>query len=215
VDQAKAVAEGADRATLAAGQAVIPGDPRAAAGRITRLVGNNRDLWSWAANTWSPTQGRWFQGDIKLPNGWVLPKNYGHLTHGYYVTSYGSQSKGVDCVFIAESSESFRATDREQFYVSVSRFKERLTIYTDDKRALLEAASKSSRRLSATDLVAGNFRATRLLRPTRFTPAQHRVQALEQIRQLSDENTKTEALCQKFVVESTAQPQRRSRGMSP
>src|SRR5438046_1936617 len=87
-------------------------------------------------------------------NGWVIPKEYGHLMHGYCVTSYGSQSKSVDRVFVAESSQSFRAADREQFYVSASRFKEALTIYTDDKEELLEAVSKSSERPSATDLVA-------------------------------------------------------------
>src|SRR3989442_15290162 len=55
---------------------------------------------------------------------------------------------------IAESSEPFREGVREQFYVSASRFKEALTIYTDDKRQLLAAVSKSSERPSATDLVA-------------------------------------------------------------
>jgi conjugative relaxase-like TrwC/TraI family protein len=92
-------------------------------------------------------------GDIKLTNGWVLSKDYGNLTHGYCLTSYSSQSKGVDCVFVAESSESFRAAGREQFYVSASRFKEALTIYTDDKRELINAVGKSSHRPSATDLV--------------------------------------------------------------
>jgi hypothetical protein len=92
-------------------------------------------------------------GDIKLSNGWVLPKDFGNLTHGYCLTSYSSQSKGVDCVFVAESSQSFRAADREQFYVSASRFKESLTIYTDDKRELLAAVGKSSHRPAALDLV--------------------------------------------------------------
>jgi len=91
-------------------------------------------------------------GDIKLANGWVVSKDYGNLTHGYCLTSYSSQSKGVDCVFVAESSESFRAAGREQFYVSASRFKDALTIYTDDKHELLEAVRKSSHRPSATDL---------------------------------------------------------------
>lgn len=91
-------------------------------------------------------------GDIKLTNGWVISMDYGNLTHGYCVTSYGSQSKSVDRVFVAESSESFRAADREQFYVSTSRFKEALTIYTDDKGELLRAVAKSSERPSATDL---------------------------------------------------------------
>src|SRR5205814_144516 len=93
------------------------------------------------------------EGEVKLMNGWVIPKEYGHVMHGYCVTSYGSQSKSVDRVFVAESSQSFRAADREQFYVSASRFKEALTIYTDDKEELLEAVSKSSERASATDLL--------------------------------------------------------------
>ena len=122
---------------------------------------NNGDL--------KQVQGFTKGGDLKLTNGWVLPKDYGNIAHGYCVTSYGSQSKGVDRVFIAESSESFRAADRQQFYVSVSRFKEGLTIYTDDKRQLLEAVSKSSERPSATDLVQmGAARAAlRVTRPTR------------------------------------------------
>ena len=77
------------------------------------------------------------------------------------VTSYSSQSKSVDCVFIAESAESFRAAGREQFYVSASRFKEALTIYTDDKHELLRAVSKTSERPSATDLVMQSHEATR------------------------------------------------------
>jgi conjugative relaxase-like TrwC/TraI family protein len=93
------------------------------------------------------------QGDIEFSNGWVVPSDYGYLTTGYCITSYSAQSKGVDCIFVAESSESFRAADREQFYVSASRFKEALTIYTDDKGALLNAVNKTSHRPSATDLV--------------------------------------------------------------
>jgi conjugative relaxase-like TrwC/TraI family protein len=93
------------------------------------------------------------QDDLELSNGWVVSADYGNLTHGYCITSYSAQSKGVDCVFVAESSESFRAADREQFYVSASRFKEALTIYTDDKGALLDAVNKTSQRPSATDLV--------------------------------------------------------------
>ena len=96
-------------------------------------------------------------GDITLANGWVVSKDYGNLTHGYCVTSYTSQSKSVDCVFVAESSESFRAADRQQFYVSASRFKQALTIYTDDKFSLLDAVSKSSARPSAMDLVKGQL----------------------------------------------------------
>jgi conjugative relaxase-like TrwC/TraI family protein len=124
-------------------------------------------------------------GDIKLANGWVVSKDYGNLTHGYCLTSYSSQSKGVDCVFVAESSESFRAADREQFYVSASRFKEALTIYTDDKHQLLEAVRKSSHRPSATDLVkkeiSESVRETEINKPATATVAENEQKETQQI----------------------------------
>ena len=126
-----------------------------AAGDMVRITQNGFTKDKRRLNNGDLKQVKGFtkDGDIKLANGWVIPKDYGNLTHGYCLTSYSSQSKGVDCVFVAESSESFRAADREQFYVSASRFKEALTIYTDDKHQLLEAVRKSSHRPSATDLV--------------------------------------------------------------
>lgn len=92
-------------------------------------------------------------GDIKLTNGWVVAKDYGHLAHGYVATSHGAQGTTVDRVLIAQSSASLPASSREQFYVSVSRGREGVKLYTDDKSALLEAVGASSARLSAVDLV--------------------------------------------------------------
>lgn len=94
-------------------------------------------------------------GDIRLTNGWTISKDYGHLAYGYVVTSHGSQGKTVDRVFIGQSSESLPASSREQFYVSVSRGRERATVYTDDKEALLEAVSRSDERLTATEFIEG------------------------------------------------------------
>jgi conjugative relaxase-like TrwC/TraI family protein len=126
-----------------------------AAGDWIRITQNGFTNYKRRLNNGDLKQVKGFtkDGDIKLANGWVVSKDYGNLTHGYCLTSHSSQSKGVDCVFVAESSESFRAAGREQFYVSASRFKEALTIYTDDKYQLLEAVRKSSHRPSATDLV--------------------------------------------------------------
>jgi hypothetical protein len=95
------------------------------------------------------------RGDIVLENGWTVAKNFGHLAYGYVVTSHASQGKTVDSVFIGQSAESFPASSREQFYVSVSRGRERATVYTDDRASLLEAVSRSDDRLSATEFVAG------------------------------------------------------------
>jgi len=95
------------------------------------------------------------QGDIKLGNGFVIPKNYGGITHGYVVTSNASQSKTVDIPIVALGSESFAAANREQIYVSLSRGREAVRVYTDDKEAMMDAIKRSSARLSATELMQG------------------------------------------------------------
>lgn len=90
---------------------------------------------------------------IELENGLVLPPGYSHFAHGYVVTSHASQGKTVDRVLIAQSSESFRASSREQFYVSASRGRESVTVFTDDKSALRRAILRSDPNLSATELL--------------------------------------------------------------
>jgi ATP-dependent exoDNAse (exonuclease V) alpha subunit len=64
------------------------------------------------------------QGDITLSNGFVVPKDYGGISHGYVVTSHASQGKTVDTVLMAVGQESFAAANKEQFYVSASRGRE-------------------------------------------------------------------------------------------
>ncbi len=91
--------------------------------------------------------------DIHFTNGFVVPKDYGGLTHGYATTSHASQGKTVDKVFIALGQESFAAANREQFYVSVSRGREGLRLYTNDKAAMLDAIRESDARMSASELL--------------------------------------------------------------
>jgi conjugative relaxase-like TrwC/TraI family protein len=95
------------------------------------------------------------KGNIVLENGWTVAKDFGHFTYGYVVTSHASQGKTVDRVFVGQGSESFPASSREQFYVSVSRAREQVLVYTDDKQSLLDAVSRSDDRVSATELVNG------------------------------------------------------------
>lgn len=92
-------------------------------------------------------------GNIKLRNGLEVHHDYGHLAYGYCATSHGSQGKTVDRVLIAQSAASFRASSKEQFYVSVSRGRESVRIFTDDKQALRDAVADSSARMGATELV--------------------------------------------------------------
>jgi len=93
------------------------------------------------------------QGDVLLANGWTVARDFGHLAHGYCTTSHASQGKTVDLVFIAQGSESFPASSREQFYVSVSRGREGVRIYTDDAEALRRRVRESGQRGSATELL--------------------------------------------------------------
>jgi len=93
------------------------------------------------------------KGDLRLSNGFVVPKDYGHLAYGYTSTSHASQGKTVDNVFISMSQDSLSAANREQFYVSVSRGREAVKLYTDDKQALFDAVQKSGARMSATELL--------------------------------------------------------------
>jgi len=121
------------------------------------------------------------KGDLTLSNGWKVAADYGHLTHGYVVTSHASQGKTVDRVFIGQSASSAPAASQEQFYVSASRGREQAVIYTDDKRALLAAVTRKEERITATELAGlARSRGRRLaaLRATRAreepAPAQDR-----------------------------------------
>lgn len=92
-------------------------------------------------------------GDLKLNNGWVVGKDYGNLAHGYCQTSHVAQSKTVDRVFVAQSVASLGASSAEQFYVSVSRAREAVTVYTDDKARLAETIQSSGARMTAHELL--------------------------------------------------------------
>jgi len=86
--------------------------------------------------------------DIKLSNGKVIPKDYGHLNHGVCITADASQAKTVDTVFAAMSADSFGASDRRRFYVGLSRARHRAKVYTDDKEGLLDAVKRDQPRRS-------------------------------------------------------------------
>jgi len=92
-------------------------------------------------------------GDLKLTNGWIIGKDYGNLAHGYCQTSHVAQSKTVDRVFVAQSAASLGTSSTEQFYVSVSRAREAVMVYTDDKTRLAEAIQSSGARMTAHELL--------------------------------------------------------------
>lgn len=75
------------------------------------------------------------------------------FARGYAVTSYGSQGKTVDTVIFADAANR-AATDAKQWYVTVSRGRKRVVIYTPDKEELRAAIQQIGERTLALDLKA-------------------------------------------------------------
>jgi hypothetical protein len=95
-----------------------------------------------------------------LADGRVIPENYRTFTHGYAVTSHAAQGKTVDEVLVVASSRSIPAVSQEQFYVSISRGRERCQIFTDDTERLRSHVTHSSERLAAVEVVPQVHRQT-------------------------------------------------------
>lgn len=97
---------------------------------------------------------------ITLENGQKLGAEFRFFDHGFAVTSHVSQGSTVHRAFVAQSSLSFAASSPEQLYVSASRAKQRVDIFTDSKAGLLAAVSRHRPKTLATDV-----------EPVRPTPA--------------------------------------------
>jgi hypothetical protein len=106
------------------------------------------------------------QGEsIGLTDGRIIPPDYRTFTHGYAVTSHAAQGKTVDEVLVVASSRSLPAIHQQQFYVSISRGRERCRVFTDDKDLLRSHVTYSSARVAAVEVVpAVTIRRQHLLR---------------------------------------------------
>lgn len=116
-----------------------------------------------------PVEGFTKDGDIRLPGGRILPKDYGHFTLGYTDTSQRSQGKTVDRVFIAVDEHAQKATNRTQWYVSLSRGRDLGLAVVADKRDAMEAVKRGSDRLSALELMKDDIGVERVTRRPRFS----------------------------------------------
>jgi ATP-dependent exoDNAse (exonuclease V) alpha subunit len=111
---------------------------------------NNGDIFT--------VEGFTKEGDIRLEKGKLLPRDYGHFTAGYVDTSYASQSKTVDREFVAVGNESRGATNRQQWYVSLSRGREMVKVYVDSKEDVRNAIARGTERMSAVELTQTRIR---------------------------------------------------------
>lgn len=117
--------------------------------RITRTLGR------LAGGSLHTVKGVTPGGEVVLAGGMVLPARFGHLAHGYAATSYASQGKTVDRVFLAQGAQSFPATSARQLYVALSRGREEARLYTDDREGLLKRLRQTRERQLASELVEG------------------------------------------------------------
>ena len=102
-------------------------------------------------------------GRIVLHDGRVLERDYRQFVRGYAVTSYGSQGKTVDYVLFSDSAVQ-AATSRQQWYVTISRGRKGVRIFTADKEQLRENIARSGDRELALDLTTPRQRKRRSLR---------------------------------------------------
>ena len=83
-------------------------------------------------------------GLVRLPDGAVLLSR--EVVHGYALTSHAAQGMTVDAVFMTDP------ISREGLYVSATRGRESIRIFTPDRDALLDASRLASEeRISATE----------------------------------------------------------------
>lgn len=166
-------------------------------------------------------------GRIVLADGRQLPAGFNTFTHGYAVTSHSSQSKTVAEVLLVASSRSFAAVNREQFYVSISRGRERVHVFTDDADLLARRVTDSHERKAAVELQglrddlarlgfaprpaqqlkektpASRFRTVRPMRQTRatrLTPVQRLVQVVEELARWLGDKLGIEGLAPEVVA---------------
>lgn len=93
------------------------------------------------------------KGRLMLSNGLVVPPSFGHLTHAYCVTSYAAQGMTTDIALVLHSSMSGRAASFRQFNVAVTRGRDAVRVYTDNRVALGEAVVRNDDLGSAVTLI--------------------------------------------------------------
>lgn len=87
---------------------------------------------------------------------YLLDKGFREFLPGYAVTSYGSQGKTVDFVLFSDSTIK-AATNSQQWYVTISRGRRGIRIFTPDKEQLRENVARSGHRPLALEF-ADEFR---------------------------------------------------------
>jgi len=79
-----------------------------------------------------------------------------HIDQGIAVTSHAAQGRTVDQVVVSVPVAAFSQANQAQFYVSMSRARASMLLFTDSKVALKEAVTRPSERLSPYEMISKN-----------------------------------------------------------
>lgn len=109
-------------------------------------------------------------GKIHLEDGRVLPPEYRQFVRGYAVTSYASQGKTVDHVLFSDSIIKAAIND-QQWYVTISRARVGVKIFTSDKEALRRNVARPGQEGLAMDIAAKKVPMVRM--DNRIVPITH------------------------------------------
>ena len=112
------------------------------------------------------------EGRITLGDGRILDSSYRQFVRGYAVTSYASQGKTVDHVLFSDSA-SKAATSQQQWYVTISRGRKGVRIFTEDKAQLRENICRTGERTLAVEL-AGTTQPVRRVQTNQEKWMEHR-----------------------------------------
>jgi len=95
-----------------------------------------------------------------------------HIDYGYASTSHSSQGATVDRVIVnIDTARSAELVNRKQFYVSISRARHGVTIYTDDSSALRHSVGRTREKSIALERL--NLNLGRNLKMVPEPPRQH------------------------------------------
>ncbi|HTD15910.1 MAG TPA: AAA family ATPase [Chthoniobacterales bacterium] len=107
-------------------------------------------------------------GKLVFAESEIALKGALHIDQGVAITSHAAQGKTVDQVIVSVPTESFSHANEAQFYVSMSRARESMHLFTDSKIALREAVTRPSSRMSAFELVTDQTAIDRLHSASRY-----------------------------------------------
>jgi hypothetical protein len=127
------------------------------------------------------------EGRLTLDKGEIFMRGGLHMDQGLAVTSHTAQGKTVDQVIVSVPIESFSQANEAQFYVSMSRAREAMHLFTDSKAALREAVTRPSGRLSSIELISDPVELGRIQSASRYI----RVAAAEQEKRDQDRRSET------------------------